>query len=210
MEKTEKTNQKTKDEKASKDEEPSNEPQDESTIAFKLKVLGIEDLTDLASSCHTLQDEFRAIKKAYFRKILVAHPDKGGDPEVFRSVNAARESLKVATPHAKLASHGRAPAAGGRAVPGGGDRHAAPPANAEGVAADADCKVRHCRVGSGWRHPDPDRRDPAHAQRQGTPLPPEAGAAACIAPMPFHRPLWGTLPANSMENWNDVITHAGL
>ena len=72
----------------------SNEPKDDNTIGFKLKLVGIDALTDLISSCNTLQEEFRAIKKAYFRTILVVHPDKGGDPEVFRSVNTAFEALR--------------------------------------------------------------------------------------------------------------------
>ena len=38
------------------------------------------------SECQSLQEEFATIKKLYFKKILKAHPDKGGDPAVFREV----------------------------------------------------------------------------------------------------------------------------
>ena len=33
------------------------------------------------------------IKKAYRKKALVSHPDKGGDPETFKKVNSAYEIL---------------------------------------------------------------------------------------------------------------------
>ena len=42
-----------------------------------------------------LEAEWAIIKKAYFKKILAAHPDKGGDPAVFRNVQTAFEVLRL-------------------------------------------------------------------------------------------------------------------
>lgn len=47
--------------------------------------------TELSGS---LDDEFKTIKKSYFKRVLVLHPDKGGDPEAFRSVQTAFEILR--------------------------------------------------------------------------------------------------------------------
>jgi hypothetical protein len=44
--------------------------------------------------CSNLQEEFACIKKAYFKKVLSSHPDKGGDPAVFRNVQSAFEVLR--------------------------------------------------------------------------------------------------------------------
>jgi BRCT domain type II-containing protein len=44
--------------------------------------------------CVNLQEEFSSIKKAYFKKILQCHPDKGGDAAVFRNVNTSFEVLR--------------------------------------------------------------------------------------------------------------------
>ena len=46
------------------------------------------------SECQSLQEEFATIKKLYFKKILKAHPDKGGDPAVFREVQTCFEVLR--------------------------------------------------------------------------------------------------------------------
>ena len=43
------------------------------------------------SGCDTLEEEFKIIKKAYFKNALKSHPDKGGDPSVFREVQASFE-----------------------------------------------------------------------------------------------------------------------
>jgi len=57
-------------------------------------------LTDLGvasaglGACSTLREEWTFIKKAYFKKILTCHPDKGGDVAVFRSVSASFEVLR--------------------------------------------------------------------------------------------------------------------
>lgn len=42
----------------------------------------------------TLDEEFKAVKKAYFQKVLVCHPDKGGDPAIFREVQTSFEVLR--------------------------------------------------------------------------------------------------------------------
>ena len=39
-------------------------------------------------ACKTAEEEWSVIKKAYFKKILQCHPDKGGDAETFRDVRA--------------------------------------------------------------------------------------------------------------------------
>ena len=44
--------------------------------------------------CTRVQEEWRRIKKTYFRKILRCHPDKGGDAAVFRDVQTAFEVLR--------------------------------------------------------------------------------------------------------------------
>lgn len=63
------------------------------TIEASLTTIGV-DAADL-SDCVSLADEFKVIKKHYFKKILVAHPDKGGDAETFRQLNAAFQKLRV-------------------------------------------------------------------------------------------------------------------
>lgn len=52
--------------------------------------IGLAGLGDSAS----LGQEWAFIKKGYFKKILVCHPDKGGDARVFRDVQAAFEVLR--------------------------------------------------------------------------------------------------------------------
>ena len=39
------------------------------------------------SGLPTIDDEFKAIKKVYFKRVLVSHPDKGGDPAVRRVID---------------------------------------------------------------------------------------------------------------------------
>lgn len=46
------------------------------------------------ASCYGLNAEWSLIKKNYFKKILVSHPDKGGDASVFRAVQASFEVLR--------------------------------------------------------------------------------------------------------------------
>ena len=46
------------------------------------------------SAAFNLVEEFKIIKKQYFKLILIAHPDKGGDAKSFRAINTAFESLR--------------------------------------------------------------------------------------------------------------------
>ena len=50
------------------------------TIRGMLAVLGEFNF----DQCVNIEEQFILIKKAYFKKILVLHPDKGGDPAEFR------------------------------------------------------------------------------------------------------------------------------
>jgi len=47
------------------------------------------------TKCGTLNEEWSLIKRTYFKKILVVHPDKGGDAKTFRDVQAAFEVLRT-------------------------------------------------------------------------------------------------------------------
>lgn len=47
------------------------------------------------AACETAVDEFRYVKRCYFRACLSTHPDKGGDTDAFRQVHAAFEVLKA-------------------------------------------------------------------------------------------------------------------
>ena len=53
------------------------------TIAKCLASFDVDSASAFAA-CGNIEDEFKVIKKAYHRKILVAHPDKGGDAATFR------------------------------------------------------------------------------------------------------------------------------
>ena len=63
------------------------------TIQECLDTLGVTS-EDLDNGELTLDEEFKSIKKIYFRQILQSHPDKGGDPEVFRQIQTSFESLR--------------------------------------------------------------------------------------------------------------------
>ncbi|CAM9858671.1 unnamed protein product [Chrysoparadoxa australica] len=64
-----------------------------STVADLLAgILG--DTTINLNSIEGLPEQFTAIKKAYFRRVLECHPDKGGDAEEFREVQASFEVLR--------------------------------------------------------------------------------------------------------------------
>lgn len=63
------------------------------TIRACLVTIGV-DIADLQDVCSNLEQEFSFIKKMYFKKVLVCHPDKGGDAEVFRQVHASFEVLR--------------------------------------------------------------------------------------------------------------------
>jgi hypothetical protein len=45
------------------------------------------------SECESVAEEFVRIKKMYFKRVLVAHPDKGGDPDEFRAVQVSLPAL---------------------------------------------------------------------------------------------------------------------
>eukprot|EP00798_Chlamydomonas_sp_ICE-L_P027026 gene27026-2253_t len=62
------------------------------TVGICLKSIGV-DQTAL-SRCSNIEEEFSLIKKDYFKKILATHPDKGGDPVVFRDVQGSFEVLR--------------------------------------------------------------------------------------------------------------------
>ena len=46
------------------------------------------------SGCSNIEEEWKVIKRAYFAKILVAHPDKGGDAAEFRDIQTSFESIR--------------------------------------------------------------------------------------------------------------------
>ncbi|CAN0086778.1 unnamed protein product, partial [Sphacelaria rigidula] len=52
--------------------------------------LGAADL----GGCSNLTEEFAIIKRAYFKKVLVVHPDKGGSAKEFRDVNESFELIR--------------------------------------------------------------------------------------------------------------------
>jgi len=60
------------------------------SIKACLACLGEIDFTE----CIALDQEWSVIKKAYFKKILVAHPDKGGDSDSFRKIQTSFELLR--------------------------------------------------------------------------------------------------------------------
>ena len=62
------------------------------TVASCLAAINVQP--DALTACSSLDDEFAIIKKAYFRRVLAAHPDKGGDAATFRKVQAAFEVLR--------------------------------------------------------------------------------------------------------------------
>jgi len=56
------------------------------------------------SGCANIDEEFKIIKKAYFKNVLKSHPDKGGDPSVFRDVQASFEVLRDLFDNSKIES----------------------------------------------------------------------------------------------------------
>ncbi len=58
-----------------------------------LRDVGITSIEAFAG-CSSIDDEFRAIKKSHLKLVLVSHPDKGGDPSIFRAVRDAWDVLK--------------------------------------------------------------------------------------------------------------------
>lgn len=70
------------------------------TIRECLTTIGVT--ADELRSCESLPEEFAAIKKAYFKKVLACHPDKGGDAAIFRQVHASFEVLRDMYDHKKV------------------------------------------------------------------------------------------------------------
>jgi len=58
--------------------------------------LGDLDITDgtVFDACANTDEEFKLIKKNWRKKVLAEHPDKGGDPDKFRTTNASFEVLR--------------------------------------------------------------------------------------------------------------------
>jgi hypothetical protein len=52
------------------------------------------DLKSFFAQCHNVAEEFKALKKAYHKLVLVVHPDKGGSKEEFCKVRASFEVLR--------------------------------------------------------------------------------------------------------------------
>lgn len=69
------------------------------TIRQSLSDLGLVDPSvfhdgDTNENCSNRDEEFKILKKSYFRQVLKCHPDKGGDPDVFRQVQTSFELLR--------------------------------------------------------------------------------------------------------------------
>ncbi|KNC79551.1 hypothetical protein SARC_08051 [Sphaeroforma arctica JP610] len=62
-------------------------------VRSALAAFNITD-TDTFDRCDSLEDEFKLVKKAYFKTVLRSHPDKGGDAAVFRDVQASFELVR--------------------------------------------------------------------------------------------------------------------
>ena len=62
------------------------------TINASLADVGVTP--SMLADCADLDEEWAAIKRAYFKKVLKTPPDKGGDPAVFRKTQSAFESLR--------------------------------------------------------------------------------------------------------------------
>jgi len=65
-----------------------------STVSSLLSRLNVSQAVLDACPPGNIQLEFGAIKKCYFKAVLEHHPDKGGDEETFREVQAAFEVLR--------------------------------------------------------------------------------------------------------------------
>ncbi|KAH8095967.1 hypothetical protein JL720_3304 [Aureococcus anophagefferens] len=63
------------------------------TIAKCLESMDV-DSSSAFVACGNIDEEWKLVKKAYYKKILVAHPDKGGDVRGVREVNVAFEVLR--------------------------------------------------------------------------------------------------------------------
>ena len=63
------------------------------TIARCLESCAVDAATAFVS-CGDVAEEFKVIRRAYHRKVLATHPDKGGDAQEFRDVQSAFEVLR--------------------------------------------------------------------------------------------------------------------
>jgi hypothetical protein len=52
------------------------------------------ELKSFFAQCNNVAEEFKALKKAYFKLVLEVHPDKGGTKEEFIKVRASFEMLR--------------------------------------------------------------------------------------------------------------------
>ena len=64
------------------------------TVAKCLAAIGVEDAAKTLEGCESLEAEFRVLKSSYHRAALRAHPDKGGDREVFEDIQNSFEVLR--------------------------------------------------------------------------------------------------------------------
>ena len=66
-----------------------------------------EDLSQFIAAinvCGNIEEEWSCVKKFYFKKIRVVHPDRGGCAEQFKIVNTSFEALRVMFEHKKIDS----------------------------------------------------------------------------------------------------------
>ena len=56
------------------------------------------------SACANVENEFSVVKKAYFKQALIHHPDKGGDADKFRIVQASFEAIRAAFESKRITS----------------------------------------------------------------------------------------------------------
>ena len=64
------------------------------TVAKCLAAIGVEDAAKTLEGCESLEAEFRVLKSSYHRAVLRAHPDKGGNREVFEDIQNSFEVLR--------------------------------------------------------------------------------------------------------------------
>eukprot|EP00978_Attheya_sp_CCMP212_P033783 scaffold138237_cov50-Attheya_sp.AAC.2 len=69
-------------------------PPRKNTIRQCLLDLDVDDSSVFENSNNSREEEFKVLKKIYFQKVLKSHPDKGGDPVVFRKVQTSFELLR--------------------------------------------------------------------------------------------------------------------
>jgi hypothetical protein len=64
------------------------------TIQSCFAAIGVDESAEGLQVGSSLDEQFRAIKKQYYAKILLCHPDKGGDANTFRQVQTNFEVLR--------------------------------------------------------------------------------------------------------------------